>query len=37
MQEVNQELAIKHGLTADEYNKIVELMGRAWNFFGNVE
>jgi phosphoribosylformylglycinamidine synthase subunit PurL len=28
MQEVNQELAIKHGLTADEYNKIVELMGR---------
>jgi len=28
MQEVNQELAIKHGLTADEYDKIVELMGR---------
>ena len=28
MQEVNQELAIKHGLTADEYNKIVELMER---------
>jgi len=28
MQEVNQELAIKHGLTADEYNKIIELMGR---------
>jgi phosphoribosylformylglycinamidine synthase subunit PurL len=28
MQEVNQELAIKHGLTADEYNKIVKLMGR---------
>jgi phosphoribosylformylglycinamidine synthase subunit PurL len=28
MQEVNQELAIKHGLTADEYNKIIKLMGR---------
>ena len=28
MQEVNQELAIKHGLTADEYNKIIELIGR---------
>ena len=28
MQEVNQELAIKHGLTAEEYNKIIKLMGR---------
>ena len=28
MQEVNQELAIKHGLTADEYNKIIKLIGR---------
>jgi len=28
MQEVNQELAIKHGLTVGEYNKIIELMGR---------
>ncbi|MEI6170743.1 MAG: phosphoribosylformylglycinamidine synthase subunit PurL, partial [Pseudomonadota bacterium] len=28
MQEVNQELAIKHGLTAEEYNKIIQLMGR---------
>jgi phosphoribosylformylglycinamidine synthase len=28
MQEINQELAIKHGLTADEYNKIIKLMGR---------
>ena len=28
MQEVNQELAIKHGLTAEEYKKIIKLMGR---------
>jgi len=28
MQKVNQELAIKHGLTAKEYNKIIKLMGR---------
>ncbi len=28
MQKVNQELAIKHGLTAEEYNKIIKLMGR---------
>ena len=28
MQEVNHELAIKHGLTTEEYNKIIKLMGR---------
>ena len=28
MQKVNQELAIKHGLTTEEYNKIIKLMGR---------
>ena len=28
MQKVNQELAIKHGLTSEEYNKIIKLMGR---------
>jgi phosphoribosylformylglycinamidine synthase len=28
MQKVNEELAIKHGLTAEEYNKIIKLMGR---------
>ena len=28
MQKVSQELAIKHGLTAEEYNKIIKLMGR---------
>ena len=28
MQKVNQELAIKHGLTAEEYNKIIKLMGQ---------
>ena len=28
MQKVNKELAIKHGLTAEEYNKIIKLMGR---------
>jgi phosphoribosylformylglycinamidine synthase len=28
MQEVNKELAIKHGLTSEEYDKIIELMGR---------
>ena len=28
MQKVDQELAIKHGLTAEEYNKIIKLMGR---------
>ena len=28
MQKVDQELAIKHGLTAEEYNKIIKLIGR---------
>ena len=28
MQEVNHELAIKHGLTTEEYNKIIKLIGR---------
>ncbi|NBP59933.1 MAG: phosphoribosylformylglycinamidine synthase subunit PurL [Proteobacteria bacterium] len=28
MQEVNHELAIKHGLTTEEYNRIIKLMGR---------
>lgn len=28
MQKVSKELAIKHGLTAEEYNKIIKLMGR---------
>lgn len=28
MQKVNQEIAIKHGLTGEEYNKIIKLMGR---------
>ncbi len=28
MQKVDQELAIKHGLTSEEYNKIIKLMGR---------
>ena len=28
MQKVSQELAIKHGLTSEEYNKIIKLMGR---------
>ncbi len=28
MKKINQELAIKHGLTSEEYNKIIKLMGR---------
>ena len=31
MQEVNHELAIKHGLTTEEYNRIIKLMGRSPN------
>ena len=28
MQEVNEELAIKHGLTKEEFQRIIKLMGR---------
>ncbi len=31
MKKVNQELAIKHGLTSKEYNKIIKVMGRVPN------